>query len=70
LAAERGGPSAGAGAAGSHSALSVSAGNVNERWSRRLVGATKAPGIDISATLLGRTDNSSERFGTLACAAA
>jgi hypothetical protein len=32
--------------------------------------ATKALDIDISATLLGRTDNSSERFGTLACAAA
>jgi hypothetical protein len=56
LAAERGSPSGGAGAAGSHSALSVWAGNVNEKWRHGLVGGTKALGIDIPATLLGRAD--------------
>jgi hypothetical protein len=34
----------------------VSAGSANENGSTRLVGAAKALGIDIQATLLGRTD--------------
>jgi len=34
----------------------LSAGNANENGTTRLVGAAKALGIDIPATLLGRTD--------------
>jgi hypothetical protein len=57
LAAERGQPISGRrGAAGSHSALSGLAGNVNENGTTRLVGAAKALGADIPATLLGRAD--------------
>jgi hypothetical protein len=34
----------------------VSAGNANENGATRLVGAAKALGIDIPATLVGRAD--------------
>ena len=49
-------PSPGACVAGSHSALSVSAGNANENGTTRLVAAAKALGSAILATLLRRAD--------------